>query len=100
MSNSPMCSGWKLRELHHVGLTVADLERSIAFYGGTLGMILLRRRPHVDHDYVALADWLSGCRAQRGVVQSHAGQLPITGSRAIHESCRSARRDRNQPFWQ
>ncbi|RLT07250.1 MAG: hypothetical protein DWI22_10385 [Planctomycetota bacterium] len=49
-----MCSGWKLRELHHVGLTVADLERSIAFYGGTLGMILLRRRPHVDHDYVAL----------------------------------------------
>lgn len=54
MSNSPMCSGWKLHELHHVGLTVADLERSIAFYGGTLGMILLRRRPHVDHDYVAL----------------------------------------------
>ena len=25
MSNSPMCSGWKLRELQHVGLTVADL---------------------------------------------------------------------------
>ncbi len=54
MSKSPMCSGWKLRELHHVGLTVADLERSIAFYGGTLGMILLRRRPDVDNDYVAL----------------------------------------------
>lgn len=47
-------SSWSLGELHHLGLTVADIERSIAFYRDTLGMTLHRRRPHVDNDYVAL----------------------------------------------
>lgn len=27
-------NGWTLGGVHHVGLTVADLERSIAFYAG------------------------------------------------------------------
>ncbi len=44
---------WRLQDVHHLGLTVADIERSIAFYQGTLGMTLVRRRPHVDNDYVA-----------------------------------------------
>ena len=47
-------SSWSLQQLHHLGLTVADIERSIAFYRDTLGMTLHRRRPHVDNDYVAL----------------------------------------------
>ncbi len=45
--------GWKLGDLHHLGLTVADIEQSIAFYRDLLGMTLHRRRPHVDNDYVA-----------------------------------------------
>lgn len=49
--NSP---AWQLGELHHLGLTVSDIERSIAFYRDLLGMTLHRRRPHVDSDYVAL----------------------------------------------
>ncbi|MCC6793445.1 MAG: VOC family protein [Thermomicrobiales bacterium] len=44
--------GWRLGAAHHVGLTVSDIERSIAFYRDTLGMELIRRRPHVDNDYV------------------------------------------------
>lgn len=44
---------WQLSGIHHVGLTVADIERSIAFYRDMLGMTLHRRRPHVDNDYVA-----------------------------------------------
>jgi catechol 2,3-dioxygenase-like lactoylglutathione lyase family enzyme len=40
--------------LHHLGLTVADIERSIRFYRDVLGMTLIRRRPHVDDDYVGL----------------------------------------------
>ena len=44
---------WRLGDLHHLGLTVADIERSIRFYRDTLGMTLVRRRPHVDNDYVA-----------------------------------------------
>jgi catechol 2,3-dioxygenase-like lactoylglutathione lyase family enzyme len=44
---------WKLADVHHVGLTVSDIERSIAFYRDTLGMTLVRRRPRVDAAYVA-----------------------------------------------
>jgi catechol 2,3-dioxygenase-like lactoylglutathione lyase family enzyme len=47
-------ASWSLQQLHHLGLTVADIERSIVFYRDTLGMTLHRRRPHVDNDYVAL----------------------------------------------
>jgi len=47
-------TSWSLGDLHHLGLTVADIERSIVFYRDTLGMTLHRRRPHVDNDYVAL----------------------------------------------
>jgi catechol 2,3-dioxygenase-like lactoylglutathione lyase family enzyme len=47
-------STWRLGEMHHLGLTVADIERSIRFYRDTLGMTLYRRRPQVDNDYVAL----------------------------------------------
>jgi catechol 2,3-dioxygenase-like lactoylglutathione lyase family enzyme len=44
---------WQLDGVHHLGLTVADIERSIVFYRDTLGMTLHRRRPHVDNEYVA-----------------------------------------------
>lgn len=50
--DSPTSRTWQLGAPHHVGLTVADIERSIAFYRDTLGMELIRRRPHVDNDYV------------------------------------------------
>jgi lactoylglutathione lyase len=45
---------WRLGDIHHVGLTVLDIERSIVFYRDLLGMTLHRRRPRVDNDYVAL----------------------------------------------
>lgn len=47
-------STWSLGDIHHLGLTVADLDRSIAFYRDTLGMTLHRTRPKVDNDYVGL----------------------------------------------
>ena len=46
-------TGWHLTDMHHVGLTVSDIERSIVFYRDVLGMTLVRRRPRVDADYVA-----------------------------------------------
>src|SRR5215831_12913266 len=42
-----------LQAVHHLGLTVADIERSIVLYRDVLGMTLVRRRPQVDNDYVA-----------------------------------------------
>ena len=44
---------WKLSDIHHLGMTVSDIERSISFYRDVLGMTLVRRRPKVDADYVA-----------------------------------------------
>ncbi len=53
MTQATASPGWRLGELHHLGLTVADIERSIIFYRDLLGLTLHRRRPHVDNDYVA-----------------------------------------------
>lgn len=54
MTDQNANSGWRLGDLHHLGLTVADIDRSIAFYRDLLGMTLHGRRPRVDNDYVAL----------------------------------------------
>ena len=53
MTDTPTSPAWALSEIHHLGLTVSELERSITFYGDTLGMNLIRRRPSVTADYVA-----------------------------------------------
>src|SRR5262249_26153225 len=45
--------GWALGGVHHIGLTVGDLDRSIVFYRDVLGLELVRRRPHVAAAYVA-----------------------------------------------
>ena len=44
---------WFLSVIHHLGLTVSDIERSIEFYRDSLGMELIGRRPSVTADYVA-----------------------------------------------
>ena len=46
-------SPWQLAGIHHLGMTVADIERSIEFYRDTLGMTLVGRRPCVEEGYVA-----------------------------------------------
>lgn len=46
-------SGWQLRDIHHLGMTVSDIERSIVFYRDTLGMELIGRRECVEEGYVA-----------------------------------------------
>ena len=46
-------SSWQLGRLHHLGVTVSDIERSIEFYRDLLGMQLVGRRPCVEADYVA-----------------------------------------------
>jgi catechol 2,3-dioxygenase-like lactoylglutathione lyase family enzyme len=53
MSPDDAVPRWRLSSVHHLGLTVADIERSIVFYRDVLGLTLVRRRPHVDSDYVA-----------------------------------------------
>ena len=46
-------SAWSLSRIHHLGLTVSDIERSIEFYRDVLGMEVVGRRPSVKTDYVA-----------------------------------------------
>ena len=45
-------SQWSFGGVHHLGLTVSDIERSIEFYIGTLGMILLGRRKSIKESYI------------------------------------------------
>lgn len=60
MASETNASRWRLGDWDHVGLTVSDIERSVAFYRDQLGMSLIRRRPHVGHDYVALQTGQAG----------------------------------------
>ena len=53
MTDAAQTTSWQLTAVHHIGLTVSDIERSIHFYRDVLGMTLIRRRPNVDADYVA-----------------------------------------------
>ena len=41
----------KITELHHVGLTVENIETSVRFYRDVLGLTLIRRR-ELDAEYV------------------------------------------------
>ena len=56
-----MASSWKITTVHHLGLTVADLERSIRFYRDVLGLMLVGRR-QADADYVAQQTGYKGLR--------------------------------------
>ena len=53
MNESANARSWSLSDMHHLGLTVSDIERSIEFYRDLLGMELIGRRPSVTADYVA-----------------------------------------------
>ena len=45
--------GWQFADIHHLGMTVSNIERSIEFYQNVLGLTLIGRRPLVDEGYVA-----------------------------------------------
>ena len=53
MTNAQHTISWSISAVHHIGLTVADIERSIKFYRDLMGMELIGRRPSVKSDYVA-----------------------------------------------
>jgi len=45
--------GWRFADIHHLGMTVSNIERSIEFYQNVLGMTLVGRRPLVEEGYVS-----------------------------------------------
>jgi catechol 2,3-dioxygenase-like lactoylglutathione lyase family enzyme len=53
-------AAWRM---HHVGITVADLERSIRFYRDILGLTLIRRRSS-DADYLGQQTGYAGVRLE------------------------------------
>jgi len=52
---------WRLGQIHHVGITVGDIERSVRFYRDLLGLTLVRRR-EVEADYVTQQTGYAGVR--------------------------------------
>jgi catechol 2,3-dioxygenase-like lactoylglutathione lyase family enzyme len=63
---------WQLVDLHHVGLTVSDIERSVRFYRDTLGMTLVRRRT-ADADYIGQQTGFPGVRLEVASFQASPG---------------------------
>jgi catechol 2,3-dioxygenase-like lactoylglutathione lyase family enzyme len=61
MSTATAAATWKITSTHHLGLTVADIERSIRFYRDALGMELQARR-QADAPYVAQQTGFPGVR--------------------------------------
>ena len=61
MPDASSAKPWRLTGVHHVGLTVRDIEQSIAFYHEVLGMALIRRR-ETDADYIARQTGYPGVR--------------------------------------
>jgi lactoylglutathione lyase len=59
---------WQLGGVHHLGLTVRDLERSIRFYRDVLGLTLIRRRT-TDADYVGRQTGFPGVRLEAASLQ-------------------------------
>jgi lactoylglutathione lyase len=51
----------RLTDIHHIGLTISDIEESIHFYRDMLGLTLVRRR-EVDADYVGQQTGYPGVR--------------------------------------
>ena len=41
MTDDTQPAKWQLGDIHHIGLTVSDLERSIQFYRDLLGLTLI-----------------------------------------------------------
>lgn len=60
MHESVNLSAWRM---HHVGITVADIERSIRFYRDVLGFTLVRRRT-ADAPYLAEQTGYAGVRLE------------------------------------
>ena len=52
MPDATPATTWELTDIHHIGMTVSDIDRSVRFYRDVLGMTLIRRR-QVSADYVA-----------------------------------------------
>ncbi len=65
-------AGWHLAGLHHIGLTVSDLEQSVRFYRDLLGLTLVRRRT-ADADYVGRQTGFPGVRLEVASLRVNAG---------------------------
>ena len=63
MPNTARVAGWRITKVHHLGLTVADIERSIQFYRDLLGLRLLGRR-QADAAYVGEQTGYAGLRLE------------------------------------
>jgi len=64
-----------LKGVHHIGLTVRDLEESIRFYRDILGMTVVRRR-RIQEDYVSQQTGFDGVTLDAASLHIRAGVSP------------------------
>ena len=76
MPPSKSTTNWIFSDIHHVGLTVSDIERSIEFYRDVLGLTLSGRRPKVDADYVVKQTGYEGVELSVASFELGPGRAP------------------------
>ena len=96
-AGSTPAAAWRLERVHHVGLTVSDIERSIAFYRDILGMTLVRHRPRVDADYVARQTGYSGVELSVASLETHEGGPSIELAQYLTRQGEALALTTNQP---
>jgi len=90
-------AAWRLERVHHVGITVSDIEQSIAFYRDILGLTLVRRRPHVATGYVARQTGYPGVQLSVASLQTHNGGPSIELAQYLNQQGEPLAAATNQP---
>jgi len=90
-------AAWRLEHVHHIGITVVDIERSLAFYRDLLGMTLIRRRPLVNADYVARQTGYPGVQLRVASLQTHDGGPSIELAQYLNHQGTPLNAATNQP---
>jgi catechol 2,3-dioxygenase-like lactoylglutathione lyase family enzyme len=72
LHEAPTSHSHDVRGIHHVGITVRDLDRSLAFYRDLLGMRVLDRSKDED---VAAVVGIPGARVQAADLDAGQGQV-------------------------
>jgi catechol 2,3-dioxygenase-like lactoylglutathione lyase family enzyme len=96
-SRSNTSPAWRLERVHHVGITVSDIEQSIAFYRDMLGMTLVRRRPRVAAGYVARQTGFPGVQLSVASLQTNNGGPSIELAQYLNQQGEPLAAATNQP---
>jgi catechol 2,3-dioxygenase-like lactoylglutathione lyase family enzyme len=86
----------KVESMYHVGFTVSDIERSIAFYRDVLGMTLYKRQQGTA-DYLATITGFPGVRLEVALLRTPDGSGMLELLQYLSHPAAGTDRETNRP---